>query len=277
MRVGARQAICGVWRGAALAAGLLGASALAEEAGYASAPGKSQSSARLLSAGPVQGGVYRAGVEIDLAPGTITYWRSPGEAGSPPVFDFSASENIAAVEIAYPAPKHIVEEGSVVAGYDARVVFPARVTPRDPKAPATLRLTLDYAACAKICLPAQAKLTLALPLSGASPYAEAIAAAERRVPRKASEAEAKALIAIERRGDTVWRVRYVGPGEASDLFSEIAEPLFLDSARAADGSGFDVKLVSMWGDAAKAPPSGAAATFTVITSQGAFETPLRLE
>ena len=140
------------------------ASSRAENTAFASSVVKgAASSARLLSAGPPQGGSYRAAVEIALAPETITYWRQPGEAGSAPAFDFSKSVNVAKVEPSFPAPKHIDEAGTIVAGYDARVVLPLKVTPRDPNAPVTLNLVLDYASCGKICLPARADLSLELP------------------------------------------------------------------------------------------------------------------
>ena len=38
----------------------------------------------------------RAGVEIKLKAGWKTYWRYPGDAGVPPRFDWSGSENLAA-------------------------------------------------------------------------------------------------------------------------------------------------------------------------------------
>jgi DsbC/DsbD-like thiol-disulfide interchange protein len=269
---------------AALVAALLGLflarPARADDA-FATPPSRAaHSSARLLAGGAGPDGAYRAGVEIGLEPNTITYWRSPGEAGSPPVFDFSASENVAAVETLYPAPIHIEEAGSLVAGYDAPVIFPLRVTPRDPKAPVTLDLTLDYAACGKICLPAKAKLSLALPRTGASPHAEAIAAAERRVPRKLAPDEARKMLAIARRGgkdETVWSLRYLGPGKAADLFAEVPEPLYLESQRAADGESFELKLVASCCAAGKPAPAGAAATLTLLTDQGAIEAPARLE
>jgi len=267
---------------AAMAALVAAFPAFAEEQSFASAVGKSaHSSARLLAAGPSQGGVYHAGVEIDLEPKTITYWRSPGEAGSPPVFDFSHSENVAAVEPSYPAPKHIEEEGSVVAGYDARVIFPLRVTPRDPKAPVTLKLSFDYAACGKICLPAKATLALTLPMAGVSPHAAEIAAAEKQVPRKLSEAEAGKLIAIEPRGggEKRWSVRYLGAGQARDLFAEVPEPLFLESKRAADAKSFELtlSLSCCSGENEKKPPQGAQAVLTLVTDQGAIEAPATLK
>lgn len=252
----------------------LPAAAQADETAFASAPIKgSFSVVRLLAAGPAQSGVYRAGVEIELEPKTITYWRQPGEAGSPPVFDFSRSENVARVETLYPAPKHIEEAGIVVAGYDRRVIFPLRVTPKDPKAPAALRLTLDYAACGKICLPARAELSLALPQSGVSPHAEAIAGAERQVPKKIAAADAKKRLALARKNgaaDPAWSLRYLGPGRAQDVFAEVAEPLFVDSKRA--GEDFELTLFTNGASAKSAD-----ATLTIVTDGEAFEAPARLE
>jgi hypothetical protein len=37
-----------------------------------------------------------------LEPGWYTYWKNPGEAGVPPVFDFSGSENVGQLEVLYP-------------------------------------------------------------------------------------------------------------------------------------------------------------------------------
>ena len=209
-------------------------------------------------AGGTRKGLYAAGVEIDLDPNTVTYWRQPGDAGSPPVFDFSRSVNVASVEVLYPGPKHMDEAGSIVAGYDANVTFPLRVAPRDPKAPVVLDLALDYAACGKICLPARARLSLPFPAGGASPFAGQIAQALALVPKKIAPAEAKSLFALTRREDkpNAWRLTYLGQGKARDLFAEAPEPLFLDSARSADGEGFDLTLVSSCCGAAKPRQSG---------------------
>ena len=58
-----------------------------------------KSQARLVAAAE-----NSAGFEIRLAPGAITYWRDPGDAGAPPTFDFSGSDNVAKVEPVFPAP-----------------------------------------------------------------------------------------------------------------------------------------------------------------------------
>jgi DsbC/DsbD-like thiol-disulfide interchange protein len=255
---------------AALIAALAMGPARAGDADFATASARgSVSAVRLLSAGPIQGGAYRAGVEISLNPHTVTYWRQPGEAGSPPVFDFSKSTNVARVETAFPAPKHIDEAGTVVAGYDETVIFPLKIVPKDPKAPVTLDLKLDYAACGKICLPAKADLSLALPQSGASPFAAAIAAAEKRVPTRITAAEARKRLAVKKDGDR-WRLSVTGPGKARDVFAEVQEPLFIESRL--EGADFALTLFSTG-----PTPKSADATLTVITDKEAFEAPARLE
>ena len=166
------------WRALALTAAALGAPAAAAD-GYSTdwAP-SAKSEARLVA-----GGGALAGFEIKLAPGAITYWRDPGDAGVPPSFDFSGSDNVAEVTPRFPAPKRIQEpDGGEAFGYETGVVIPLKITPRDPTKPVTLALLASYAVCEKLCLPAKAKLTLMLP-EGASPYASAVEAALAAAPR----------------------------------------------------------------------------------------------
>ncbi len=138
-----------------------------------------KSQARLIAAD-----ARLAGFEIRLAQGAITYWRDPGDAGAPPTFDFAGSDNIASVEPVFPAPERIAEsDGSEAFGYERGVILPLRVERRDPAKPATLAVHASYAVCEKICLPAQARLSLALP-SQATPYAGAVEAALAGAPRR---------------------------------------------------------------------------------------------
>ncbi|ATQ69476.1 MULTISPECIES: protein-disulfide reductase DsbD domain-containing protein [Methylosinus] len=238
---------------------------------FASEPARAtRSTARLIAnSAPGAGGVYHAGVEIALDPKTITYWRQPGDSGAPPVFDFSGSENLASAEPLYPVPKHLDEAGMIVAGYDESVVFPLRVTPADAGKPVVLRLALDYAACGDMCLPAKAKLSLALPMSGASPYAERLAGAEARVPERVGEAQARALVAVAKNADG-WTLRFLGKGKAEDVFVEAPEPYIIDVLRDEAG-GFSLKL----GAGERDRPIGARATIRL--EKGGVELPLRLE
>jgi DsbC/DsbD-like thiol-disulfide interchange protein len=128
--------------------------------------------------------VLAGGVEIVLTPGWKTYWRYPGDAGVPPRFDWTGSENVARVEVFYPAPKRITDgSGSLSIGYEARVIFPLRIHPVDPAKPVQIRLKLDFATCHTLCIPAEASLTLAVATSVAAE--PALAGAHANVPRKA--------------------------------------------------------------------------------------------
>src|SRR4051812_39713501 len=60
------------------------------------------SAVRLL-AGSRSGAVLLGGIAIQLQPGWKTYWRTPGDSGVPPRFDFSKSDNVEAVTVMWPA------------------------------------------------------------------------------------------------------------------------------------------------------------------------------
>ena len=102
----------------------------------------------------------RAGIEIKLQPGWKTYWRYPGDSGVPPRFDFSGSENLGAAKVLYPAPHLFTDDTGNSLGYKDRVIFPLRVTAKEPGKPVTLRLKLDYAVCEKLCIPAEGRAEL---------------------------------------------------------------------------------------------------------------------
>jgi DsbC/DsbD-like thiol-disulfide interchange protein len=223
--------------GGALAAALIlvpcGATALGADAFSTDWARTAKSEARLIAA---SGDL--AGFEIALAPGAITYWRNPGDAGLPPTLDFSASDNVASVEPGFPAPKRIKEaDGSVAFGYEGGVVFPLRVKLRDPAKPAALKLNADFAVCEKVCLPAKAHLALRLPSGAASPYAGALRAALASVPRAVSP---KAFGALEARGADGWRLCSAHEkGPARDLFVESPEGWWIKVAPARAGEGLD--------------------------------------
>jgi DsbC/DsbD-like thiol-disulfide interchange protein len=147
-------------------------------------------SAMRLVAGSSLGadGVLRAGVELRLATGWKTYWRYPGDSGVPPAFDFSKSENVKSVSIVWPAPHRFTDEGGASIGYQGNVMFPAHVVAENPRRPATLRLTLDYAICEKLCVPARGEATLELS-SKPSPHDSRLAAAELAAPKEARVGE----------------------------------------------------------------------------------------
>ena len=211
-----------------------------------------------------------AGFEVALAPGAITYWRDPGDAGVPPTLDFSTSDNVASVEPLFPAPKRIKEaDGSEAFGYESGVVFPLRVKPRDAAKPVTLRLNADFAVCEKVCLPAKAHLELKLSSANASPYAGAIDAALSAVPRAVQPKDFGALEAL---GANSWRL--CAPhenGPPRDLFVEAPEGWWLKVAPAQPDEGQDCFRLTI-GDKPKDAALPVALRLTLTGGAGAVET-----
>jgi DsbC/DsbD-like thiol-disulfide interchange protein len=135
-------------------------------------------------------------LEIALSPGWKTYWRSPGDAGVPPTIDWSGSQNVAELEILWPAPERFTLFGLDTFGYADQVIFPLSVRPERPGEPLILDAKVTYMVCEEICVPLEAALALQLPAGEATPSMNAYP--------------------IER-----WRARVPGDGRATGL--EIGE------------------------------------------------------
>lgn len=146
------------------------------------------SAVRLL-AGSRSGAVLLGGIAFQLQPGWKTYWRTPGDSGVPPRFDFAGSGNLKAAKVLYPAPHVFTDETGTSIGYTDDVIFPVRVIPRDPGKPVTLKLKIEYAVCEKLCIPAEGSAELKL-APGTSAQDADLVAAEARVPKEVSAAEA---------------------------------------------------------------------------------------
>lgn len=129
-------------------------------------------------------GAIEAGLEFRYAPGWHGYWRTPGDAGIAPTLDWSGSRNLGTPSVSWPAPTRLVVEGLQNATYEGRFTLPVRLGFADARAAAEVRLALDYAACATVCVPVHADLVLPLPAGpgGASAEASTIAAARASVP-----------------------------------------------------------------------------------------------
>lgn len=189
-----------------------------------------KSEARVIDGGLFDGARY-ALVQIRLAGAAVTYWRDPGEAGSPPTFDFAGSDNLGDAATIYPQPSRIDEGGSIAFGYQHEVVFPIRVTPIDAAKPVTLALSLDYAACDKICIPVHAQLSSVLDPQPQSPESALLADAMKNVPQpldgEAAAKEASVAPAPPADGKAQWLVM-INDGEARDLFVEPPAGFYFD-------------------------------------------------
>ena len=115
--------------------------------------GKPDFSANLIVGGTDPSNPKEAwiGIHVRLGPGWHTYWRSPGDAGAAPEFDWRGSQNVTTVEVEWPAPTRITSAGIDTFGYDKEVVFPVHVRLRDPHTPTHLSLKLALFVCSSIC------------------------------------------------------------------------------------------------------------------------------
>src|SRR6516162_5087812 len=147
--------------------------------------GQAHSAARLIAGATSKNqdaAFLRAGIEIRLDPGWQTYWRDPGDSGTPPTFDFSGSENVKSVNVLWPAPERFPDgAGGNSIGYRNNVILPLHVVPVEGAKQTALRLKLEYDVCSKICIPVESNLVLNLSGDGAKDAA--IEKAEVRVPR----------------------------------------------------------------------------------------------
>jgi DsbC/DsbD-like thiol-disulfide interchange protein len=109
------------------------------------------------------GSAVLAGIDLDLARGWKTYWRRPGDSGIAPEFDWSESENVADIEMRWPAPERFDDPGDTTFGYREGVVWPLRVVPQSPDAPVVLRFSVRYGICADLCIPRESEISLDVP------------------------------------------------------------------------------------------------------------------
>ena len=215
---------------AAAAAVLLGALSPAAAASTAWV-GNQHAAVRLLTATDDVSGAssVEAGLAFRFAPGWHGYWRTPGDAGIAPVLDWSGTPGLTSATVFWPAPTRLVISGLQNSTYEGNVVLPVRLAFSDPKKPADIHVTVDYAACSNVCVPYHADLVLSLPVGSgtASDEAGAIAAARAAVPAAPSAAGIEVLrqavvgngaeraLVVDLRSDTV-------PFSHPDLFVEHA-------------------------------------------------------
>jgi DsbC/DsbD-like thiol-disulfide interchange protein len=249
--------------------------------------GDARSAMRLIagsSATPERAPI-RVGIEIRLKNGWHTYWRYPGDAGVPPRFDFAGSQNVKSVEVLWPAPQRIPEQGLVAIGYTGDVILPLAIVPQNSGEPVKLRLKLDYAVCETLCVPAEGKAELTLS-GGASSHDAALAAAEARLPHKAALGEGAAL--------AIKSVRREGAGARARILVDVAAPPAATIALFAEGptpewalpvpvavDGAPKGLQRFAFDLDGAPPGatydGAAIALTAVADDVAIEVVTRLD
>ena len=227
----------------------------------------------------------RAGIEIKLEPGWKTYWRDPGDSGVPPTFDFTGSENVKAATVLWPAPERFADgAGGHSIGYMGHIILPLRIVPEEAARASALHLKLDYAICGTLCMPAEARLDLALTGTGTEevaleqaellvPKRVALGAgtrlAIRSVHREASGAHERVVVEVAAPEGAPVDLYVEGP--TSEWALPLPEP---DGSTTAPTRRFTFELDGL---PSGAQGKGATLTFTAVSGDDAIEVPARLD
>lgn len=202
--------------------------------------GQAHSAARLIAGATGKNhdtAFWRAGIEIRLDPGWLTYWRDPGDSGAPPIFDFSGSENVKSVNVLWPAPERFPDGvGGNSIGYRNHVILPLHVVPMEGAKQTALRLKLEYDVCSNICIPVESNLLLNLNGDGAENAA--IERAEIRVPRPVA-------LGQRARTEAMREHAQAGQGAAAENADQHREPLAILGVHRQPGDARDRVIVDV--------------------------------
>jgi DsbC/DsbD-like thiol-disulfide interchange protein len=268
------------------AAGLVGLLALAAlpgaQAQDASAWQKDRHSSVQLLAGSRSGGAMLGGMAFQLDPGWHTYWRDPGDSGVPPRFDFSKSDNVDAVTVLWPAPQQFDDgAGGRSLGYQTRLLLPLRIVAKRPDQPLTLRVTINYAVCEKLCVPVEASAELAF-ASAASSVDEVLKTALDTVPKPAKIGDDRPLTIrdVRRDGKTVVVDVTAPAGDDVSLLAEGPTPewaLPVPKLVSSGPAGTRRFAFDLQGLPPGAAAEGAALKLTLLGADQAYEYDVRLQ
>ncbi len=127
---------------------------LAQSTGWISAPEHPPVKLRMMSTGEQNpdNKTIEAVLDIELDGDWKTYWRSPGEGGVAPEWDWSKSSNIESVEWHWPIPSYYEQLGVMTLGYKSKVSFPITITLEDITKPAVFDAALTLPSCTNICV-----------------------------------------------------------------------------------------------------------------------------
>ncbi|MFD0988382.1 protein-disulfide reductase DsbD domain-containing protein [Methyloligella solikamskensis] len=241
---------------------------------------------RLITGGELPDGEGSwAGIEIRMEPGWKTYWKSPGDTGVPPYFDWSGSENLKSAEILYPAPKNLPDAGGQAYGYKGEVVFPVKVTPEREGESVTLKLTMDFGLCKDICIPNHAELSIRIPAEPKPSVADSLLIDRYLawVPKPVEQGDLPDIANIEKRFDKlepelVIDIRYPEGAERADLFVDAGEDYIPPAMEEGDGKDGAKRFVITFRDKDEVQDlKGEVLTFTMVSDRGAREAKRTLE
>ena len=219
-----------------------------------------------------------AGVQLRMSSGWKTYWKSPGDSGVPPSFDWSGSTNLKHAEVLYPAPHRFAEANGWAIGYDGEIVFPVKITPEREGEPVELKLVFDYGLCKDLCIPNDVTLGLAVGADVGKGDALLIETFLARVPKAGAPGELPEVSQVEASFDAdapklVVTASFPPGATATDLFIDAGD-VFVPMPKAlgppeGGKQRFAVNFVSA---SEAAAIKGKPLALTLVSDQGATAT-----
>ena len=116
----------------------------------------------------VPGKPFTVGLLLRMAPGWHTYWKFPGDAGIPTELKWKLPPGWKVGEIQWPIPLKLNEPGDIqIYGYHDEVLLMQKITPLASISDSTITLAAEasWLVCEKICIPGNASVQVALPVS----------------------------------------------------------------------------------------------------------------
>ncbi len=137
----------------------------------ARATGESLVKTELLpAAGLLEAGrPFRLAVVFHVEKGWHTYWRNPGDSGSPPTIDFDLPAGFTASAIEFPRPTIMDGHGETTIGYEGDVAFFVTITPPATFAtlsPVPIKAVLSWMVCTDRCLLGRRTVSIDVPVAG---------------------------------------------------------------------------------------------------------------
>jgi thiol:disulfide interchange protein DsbD len=134
---------------------------------------------------------FSVGLQFRTRPGWHTYWRNPGDSGSPTRIDWTLPSGFKAGDLVYPYPERLPIGPLMNFGYKGENVLLTEITPPAnlPTArPVTLQAKASWLVCEVECIPEEASFTLTLPVTPDAPtvdstQADAFAKTRQAVPQ----------------------------------------------------------------------------------------------
>lgn len=162
----------------------------------------------VLSAdGAKPGDTVTAGIELRLAAEWHTYWRNPGDSGSPIKIQWTLPAGITVGELEWPVPQKLTEEGLTTYVYNDEVMLlaPLKLATNLAAGPIEIKARVDWLECQKQCVMRNADASIALRVGGESkPSADAglIKSWRQKVPQFVADFPARVWWEKPPTGDT---------------------------------------------------------------------------